>query len=75
MGWIGVSLVVTAYFLLVTNKISSSSKIYSLMNLLGAIGIGFNAFTKGANPNIASNLIWGLIALYGLYKAFKKELN
>ncbi|MEK7616748.1 MAG: hypothetical protein AAB414_01710 [Patescibacteria group bacterium] len=71
IGWIGVGLVVSAYFLLATKKLSSSSRIYHLMNLLGAIGVGFNAFAKGANPNIGSNAIWALIALYGLYKAFR----
>lgn len=73
IGWIGVGLVVCAYFLLATNKLSSKSKIYHLMNLLGAIGVGYNAFVKGANPNIGSNVIWGLIAIYGLYKAFKSR--
>jgi len=73
IGWIGVGIVVSAYFLLATNKISSRSKIYHLMNLLGAIGVGFNAFVKGANPNIGSNAIWVLIAIYGLYKAFRKK--
>lgn len=41
------------------------------MNLLGAIGVGYNAFVKGASPNIGSNAIWALIAIYGLYKAFR----
>ena len=73
LGWIGVGLVTLAYFLLSTKRVSSLSKIYHLMNLFGALGMGLNAFIKGANPSIASNEIWILIAIYGLYKAFRRH--
>lgn len=73
VGWIGAGLIVIDYFLLATKKLSSTSRIYHLMNLLGAIGIGINAYVKGATPSIASNTIWSLIAIYGLYKAFRRS--
>lgn len=73
LGWVGVLLIALAYLLISVNKLKSSSKIYHLMNLLGAIGIGYNAFVKGANPSIGSNFIWGLIAVYGFIKALHKE--
>ena len=73
IGWVGVGLVTLAYLLLSSKKITSQAKIYHLMNLFGAFGIGFNAFIKGANPSIASNTIWVFIAVYGLYKAFKHD--
>lgn len=46
IGWIGAGLIVLDYFLLSTKKVSSSSKIYHTLNLLGAIGIGINAYVK-----------------------------
>lgn len=70
--WIGAGLIVIDYFLLATKKVSSSSKIYHTLNLLGAIGIGINAYVKGATPSIGTNLVWAIIAIYGLYKALKR---
>ncbi|HVF69800.1 MAG TPA: hypothetical protein VNA13_04540 [Xanthomonadales bacterium] len=41
------------------------------MNLLGAIGIGVNVFTQKAYPSLALQIVWGAIAIYGLYKSSK----
>ncbi len=45
-GWIGAFLVVFAYFLVSSRKVDGSNKIYQLMNFLGAVGAGINAFTN-----------------------------
>ena len=71
VGWLGVFFVILAYILVTSKKLSSSSKTYHFLNLIGAIGIGFNAYTHGAIPSIGSNSIWAIIAIYGLYRAFK----
>ncbi len=42
-GWIGASLVVLAYFLVSYKKVQGDSRVYQLMNLVGAIGVGINA--------------------------------
>lgn len=71
IGWIGTILVVLAYFLNSTGKISSSSKRYQLLNLLGAIGVGFNVFHQQAWPALALQVTWGIIALLSLIRRKK----
>lgn len=62
-GWIGAILVILAYFLVSTKKLPPTAVTYQLMNLFGAIGIGINAYVKGATPSIATNIVWSLIAI------------
>lgn len=73
IGWIGAGLVIAAYFLVSTKKLSPTSSTYHLMNLIGAFGVGINVFSKGAYPSLAIQLVWAMIALYGLYKAFQNK--
>ncbi|MEK7069477.1 MAG: hypothetical protein AAB822_01965 [Patescibacteria group bacterium] len=73
IGWVGTFLIATAYFLLVIfKKIDEDSKIYKIMNLFGAIGVGVNVFNQQAWPAFALQIIWGVIAIVSLVKT-KKE--
>ena len=73
LGWIGAGLVILAYFLVSTKKLPPTSVTYQLMNLFGALGVGINVFIKGAYPSLVIQIVWALIALYGLYKALKRD--
>ncbi len=66
IGWVGAVLVVSAYLLITTNKLKIASKLYQLMNLLGAAGIIVNSLSYGAYPSVAVNVVWIFIAFYGL---------
>ncbi len=72
----GTALILLAYFLITSKKISSESKTYQGMNLFGAIGIVINSMMNGAYPSAGLNIIWSIIAIYGLIKGakfFKKQ--
>ncbi|MDX1535546.1 MAG: hypothetical protein R3346_02185 [Candidatus Spechtbacterales bacterium] len=73
MGWIGTFLIVLAYYLVSTKKVSGDSKKYQLINLLGAIGVGANVFYQEAWPALALQLVWGVIAIVSLSKKAKKN--
>ncbi|HKC04676.1 MAG TPA: hypothetical protein VKC54_02290 [Patescibacteria group bacterium] len=68
IGWVGTLVVVAAYLLLSMHKISSDSKGYQYMNLFGAIAIRVNSLTHKAYPSVATNIIWGAIAIYALFR-------
>jgi formate hydrogenlyase subunit 3/multisubunit Na+/H+ antiporter MnhD subunit len=68
IGWIGAVMVVGAYLLLTTKKIRSGSRAYQLLNLFGSIGVLVNALAYGAFPSVAINVVWFVIAIYGLSK-------
>lgn len=71
LGWLGTVLIVGAYFLNSTKRISSTSNVYQLMNLFGAVGVGFNVFHQSAWPALTLQCVWGIIAVYTLFSKNK----
>jgi len=71
LGWCGAALILLAYFLLTSGKLTSQSKIYHGMSLIGGITVAINAIFNGAFPPAALNIIWSIIAVYGLAKGIK----
>lgn len=70
IGWLGVLLILTAYILNSLQIISSSDYLYSLLNLLGAIGIIIDALKDKNYQPVFLNIVWGIIAIVALIKAF-----
>ena len=71
IGWLGAFFLLLAYFLLVHKDLTSRSKMYQLLNILGALMLGINTYVKGAFPSFITNMIWVLIGLYGLLHIIK----
>ena len=65
IGWIGAFMVVVAYFLITYKKVDSGSFLYQILNLLGCIGVGINAFHQAAWPSLGIQVVWGIVALLG----------
>jgi paired small multidrug resistance pump len=70
-GWIGMFLVIIAYFLLATKKLKSSSLLYNLLNLFGGIGLIASTFATKSWPAMTLNVVWGGIAIFSIYKITK----
>lgn len=68
-GWVGTVLILSAYFLVSTNRLKGTDKTYQSMNALGAIGVGLNVFNQQAWPALALQVVWLGIAFMGLWKA------
>lgn len=75
IGWIGTFLIVLAYFLVSTKRVSGTSKTYQLINLFGAIGVGANVVYQKAWPSVALQIIWAVIAIYSLIKIIKNSVK
>jgi len=71
VGWLGTALILLAYFLLTIKKINRDSKSYHGMNLIGGLGIVVNSILNGAYPPAGLNLVWSVIALYGIIKGLR----
>lgn len=65
-GWIGATLIVGAYALLSSGKVSGDSKLYHYMNIVGAVGFVVNSGWNGAYPSAALNVVWLGIGSYAL---------
>ena len=71
VGWLGAITLMLAYFLLVHKNLTSRSKVYQSLNIIGALFLGISAYSHEAYPSFATNLIWVIIGIYGFYHIFK----
>jgi hypothetical protein len=62
-GWFGMALVLGAFFFVTFQILPTSSVLYKLLNLIGAILIAFAAKTANDYPSLALNLIWAILAM------------
>lgn len=74
LGWIGTFLVLLAYCLLSLNKIPNG-KTYQILNFFAALCMGIGLFPKNAWFSFFLQVAWGIIAIFGLIKLYKKKKN
>ena len=75
-GWIGAFLLLLAYFLLIHKNLTSRSRMYQWMNIVGSLLLAVNTFSLRAYPSFVTNFLWFLVGLYGMFHAvriFRKE--
>lgn len=73
LGWIGISCILLAYFLITIHKTTHKSPPYHLLNLIGSLLLIYDASTRGATAFLVLNIAWALIALTALLKKEKKR--
>ena len=49
-GWVGMSLILMAYYLISVKKITGESNLYQLLNFVGAFCLIYNTFIQRAWP-------------------------
>ncbi|TJZ60001.1 hypothetical protein FAZ15_14035 [Sphingobacterium olei] len=69
-GWVGVACCTLGFLLINLDIIQSNSWIYQLINIIGGLGLAVSALYFHDMPNITSNSIWIVIAVYGLLKPY-----
>jgi hypothetical protein len=70
-GWSAALLILGAYGLLSFGKIQPRSRVYQLMNIIGAAGFIFNCAYNNAWPSVALNVAWMGIAIYALRSNYR----
>ena len=68
IGWTAAAMMLSAYVLLTTGRLSSSSAYYQWLNVLLGAGFIINSGWNGAYPSAFLNLIWMGIGLYGVVR-------
>jgi hypothetical protein len=68
VGWGGAVLILVAYLLLSTGKMTGQSVVYQGMNVVGAAGFVVNGWWHGAIPSTVLNVIWMGIGGTALWK-------
>lgn len=64
-GWIGGFLCLTAYGLLIAERVSASGTWFTRLNILGSGLLFGSAISAGALPNAMINMVWIGLAVYG----------
>jgi hypothetical protein len=67
VGWMAAALMLTAYLLLTSGRLSSRSNLYHWLNVLSGAGFVINSGWNGAYPSAFINVIWAVIGLYGVF--------
>jgi len=66
LGWVGVVALLSAYWLVSTQRARGDSTTYQGLNLLGAILVLVNSSYYGAYPSVGVNAAWIAIGAYAL---------
>lgn len=72
LGFVGVSLILIAYFLNLNNKIDPDDIRYILMNLIGAILACLASMLMKYYPFVLLEGTWTVVSFIALIKYFKK---
>lgn len=67
IGWTAAAMMLSAYFLLTSGRLASSSRVYQWLNVLSGAGFIINSGWNGAYPSAFLNVIWMGIGLYGVF--------
>ena len=68
VGWIAALLVLGAYILVTTGRITGVSPVFQWMNALGSAFFVLNTWWHGAIPSMVLNIIWCAIAVSALWR-------
>ena len=68
IGWTAAAMMLSAYLLLTSGRLSSSSAIYQWLNVLSGAGFIINSGWNGAYPSASLNFIWMSIGIYGVLR-------
>jgi hypothetical protein len=68
IGWTAAAMMLAAYVLLNTGRLTSRSSLYQWLNVLSGAGFILNSGWNGAYPSASINVLWMGIGLYGLLR-------
>lgn len=66
IGWVAAVMMLSAYIMLTTGRLSGHSGLYHWLNILSGGGFIINSGWNGAYPSACINIVWVAIGLYGL---------
>jgi hypothetical protein len=73
LGWIGTASYLVAYFLLSVGKLRADRKLYHVLNILGGVGLTYNAIVLDDVPNVVVNIAWAAIAAWAIWLIFRRR--
>lgn len=72
ISWVGAGMVLIGFALNVTKKVTPETKIYIILNFLGALLLGVSAFMAKSYAFVALYSVWTVFSLSSLIKGGTK---
>lgn len=72
-GWIGATVLLTAYFLVSRGRVKAQGALFQGMNFGASLLLLLNTYVNRAYPSAFVNLVWMGIAVYALVDVKKKR--
>ena len=66
LGWSGAVMLLGAYGLVATHRLTSRGVSYHVLNLAGALGLTLYAISIAAWPNVVLNSFWTIVGVVGI---------
>lgn len=76
VGWTGAGLILAAYLLLSSGRLTGRSRAYQWMNVVGAAFFVLNSGWNGAMPSAVLNVIWmgiGFVTLWQVRRSSRSS--
>lgn len=73
IGWTGAVLILIAYVLLSTGRLTGQSRLYQWMNVVGAACFIVNSGYNGAIPSAVLNVVWAAIGFFTLWRIARRS--
>lgn len=71
IGYLGVVIVLIAYALLASGRLSNNDWRYPVLNIVGTLGIVVSLFEQWNLPSMVSQLVWIAISIVGIMRIAK----
>ena len=68
IGWSAAAMMLSAYLLLTSGRLSSTSALDQWLNVFSGAGFIVNSGWNGAYPSAALNFVWMAMGLYGVFR-------
>lgn len=75
IGTIGVGLILFAYFLNTSRLLKPDSKLFYLLNIIGALLACYASYLISYLPFVILEGTWALVSVYGLMKTMKIKMT
>lgn len=73
VGWAGAILILGAYVLVSTGRLSGESALFQWMNAVGAAAFVANTAWHGAVPSMVLNIVWSAVGFLTLFRMWRRK--
>lgn len=73
IGYIGVALVLYAYYLSQAGKVNAHSYFYALINIIAALCLLVSLYYHPNRPSIVIEVVWLMLSIYGLVRVRRQR--